>query len=239
MFWRPLITISSGALAACAAWIAYRKIRLQLSVLRDIPSPPEPSWIFGHFFQVLGTVCVGQTHLKWALDLGPIFRFNMFILGDRVMIIEPEALKRVLVSNVSNYPKPESLRKSLAVLLGDGLLTAEGESHKRQRRILSHAFHFDTLNNLADIFVSQSVKLADTWLEKLKHSDCESIEVDMKRAMNSLTVDIIGIAGFGFDFKACRRDDNLKLDEDGQPKPLCTLSADTADVHHRTSSLHQ
>ena len=201
---RPFIAVTGGALAICAAWITYRKVKLRLSDVSDIPSPPEPSIFFGHFFQVLRTAIVGQTHVKWALEYGPIFRFNMFTLGDRVLITDPDALKRVLVTHVANYPKPESLRKSLTILLGNGVLTAEGETHKRQRRILSHAFHFDTLTNIADIFVAQSKKLADIWLAKLKECPNGSIEVDMKRSMNSLTVDIIGIAGFGFDFKACR-----------------------------------
>jgi cytochrome P450 len=205
MLLKSFVAITGGALAMCAAWITYRKVKMRLSAIGKIPSPPEPSLIFGHFFQVLRTAVVGRTHLQWALDHGPILRFNMFSLGDRVMITDPDALKRVLVTNVANYPKPDTLRKSLATLLGDGLLTAEGESHKRQRRILSHAFHFDTLTNIADTFVAQTCKLVDIWLEKVKQSPDGSIEVDMKRAMNSLTVDIIGLAGFGFDFKACRQ----------------------------------
>jgi cytochrome P450 len=60
---------------------------------------------------------------------------------DDFLIIKPEYIEHVLLTNRVNYQKSQFLRHLLGPLLGNGLLISEGEFWRRQRRIAAPAFH--------------------------------------------------------------------------------------------------
>jgi cytochrome P450 len=62
------------------------------------------------------------------------------VLGDTVVVSKPAAIRHVLVDNVVNYPKDDLQRRVLKPGLGEGLLTAEGETWRRVRRTLAPLF---------------------------------------------------------------------------------------------------
>ena len=63
------------------------------------------------------------------------------ILWRRTFIInEPGAIRHVLLDNAANYTKSEVSRRLLEPGLGRGLLTSEGETWRRHRRIMAPAF---------------------------------------------------------------------------------------------------
>src|SRR6185436_7024977 len=52
----------------------------------------------------------------------------------------PELIKELLINKATNFVKSRSLEKSRR-FLGEGLVTSEGETHKRQRRLVQPAFN--------------------------------------------------------------------------------------------------
>ena len=64
---------------------------------------------------------------------------HLFLHG--FLINKPEYIEHVLLTNQANYTKSHFLRRMLGPLLGEGLFISEGESWRRQRRILAPAFH--------------------------------------------------------------------------------------------------
>lgn len=62
------------------------------------------------------------------------------IFGYGVVLSDPAAIRHVLVENAANYRKDDLQRTILAPGLGEGLLTAEGETWKRARRTLAPLF---------------------------------------------------------------------------------------------------
>src|SRR5207244_4129957 len=56
------------------------------------------------------------------------------------LISDPEIIRDILVTHQFKFKKSRMLERA-RVLLGDGLLTSEGEYHKRQRRLVQPAFH--------------------------------------------------------------------------------------------------
>jgi cytochrome P450 len=75
---------------------------------------------------------------------GPVFTIRVFH-GNSVFMIGPEANHYMTVSHASNFSWREGHMGDLTALLGDGLLTIDGEFHRRSRRIMLPAFHHEAI----------------------------------------------------------------------------------------------
>lgn len=111
------------------------------------------------------------------------------------------------------YPKPLQLRHALARILGEGILFVEGEQHKHQRRLLSAPFTQSSVNSYLPIFQEQSNKLVrkldeliDATEQKDKKGDYTVLNV--YPWLSRVTLDIIGLAGFDYNFHAMDSEDN-------------------------------
>ncbi|KAK2465993.1 hypothetical protein APHAL10511_001634 [Amanita phalloides] len=80
------------------------------------------------------------------------------------------------------------------------MLVAESEDHRRQRRALSPAFSNAALRAVTSVFYDSAYKVKAIWSLSFESSD-EAI-IDVQKWINRITLDSIGIAGFGHDFKA-------------------------------------
>jgi cytochrome P450 len=75
---------------------------------------------------------------------GPVF--SLRVLTTRVVfMLGPAANHRILVSHASDFTWRDGAFADLIPLLGDGLLTIDGEFHRRSRRIMLPAFHRDRI----------------------------------------------------------------------------------------------
>jgi hypothetical protein len=70
---------------------------------------------------------------KWENQFGSTFVYRGFIGGCRLMTTDPIAIAHIL-GQAYDYPKPDFIRDTLATMATghDGLLTVEGEHHRRQ-----------------------------------------------------------------------------------------------------------
>ena len=86
--------------------------------------------------------------LPLLLDLyeryGPVFTARIFH-GNNVFALGPEANHHITVSHAANYSWREGGMGDLMPLLGDGLLTIDGDFHRSSRRIMLPAFHRDRI----------------------------------------------------------------------------------------------
>jgi cytochrome P450 len=71
---------------------------------------------------------------------GPVFSVRI-LHGISVFLLGPEANHHVLVANAKNFSYRDGYYSDLFPLLGDGLLTIDGEFHRRSRKIMLPAFH--------------------------------------------------------------------------------------------------
>jgi cytochrome P450 len=63
------------------------------------------------------------------------------ILWTHILVInQPQGIRHILLDNAANYTKSEVGRRILEPALGRGLLTSEGETWRRHRRIMAPAF---------------------------------------------------------------------------------------------------
>ena len=112
-----------------------------------------------------------------------------------VLVNEPEFIEHILLTNHHNYVKGQLSRQSLRPVLGNGLLTSEGEFWRRQRRIAAPAFHHQHLAQAADVMARRARQRVDRW-----RTPCEKGEpLDIAREMMSLTMEIVAETLFSSD----------------------------------------
>ena len=73
-----------------------------------------------------------------------------------VLVNEPDFIEHILVTNHRNYVKGRLTRRILQPALGNGLVTSEGDFWRRQRRIMTPAFHHRHLAPAADVMVRRA-----------------------------------------------------------------------------------
>ncbi|WMJ74179.1 cytochrome P450 [Cytophagaceae bacterium ABcell3] len=111
------------------------------------------------------------------------------------ILTNPDFIEHVLVKNNRNYIKSKSY---LAVkrLLGNGLLTNEGEFWKRQRRIAQPAFHRKVLAGFTDSIQDITKELSTQWQENMKAGQAV---INIADEMMKLTTRITSRLLFGTD----------------------------------------
>ena len=127
---------------------------------------------------------------------GDIARVRM--LGREIILFSsPEYAHYFLVDHAQNFGSGAS-RDVLKRLLGEALLTTDGEVHRRQRRLVQPAFHRKRVESYAETMTSQTQQMLDQW----RVGD----EVDMSAALQELTLRIIVQSLFDLDLATQGKD---------------------------------
>ena len=102
------------------------------------------------------------------------------------LINDPAAIRRVLIDEVENYPKMEMERRAFRALFGEGLLSADGDTWRRHRRVMAPSFDPRSVASYAPDMAAASVEFADRWAAL-----GAGAEVDVSDEMTLLTLRII------------------------------------------------
>ncbi|HVJ94994.1 MAG TPA: cytochrome P450 [Labilithrix sp.] len=125
---------------------------------------------------------------------GDIVRFK-FGPYNYYLVNAPDILRHVLLDNAKAYTKSRSYL-GLKVLLGNGLLTSEGELWRRQRKLAQPAFHRAQLSGLAATMSRATREMLDRWhREELGTHRAFCVHAEMMR----LTYRIVGLTLFSAD----------------------------------------
>jgi cytochrome P450 len=149
------------------------------------PKGPKVPWPFG-ISPMNRTDPLGLLE-GWARQHGDIFRWrtlHFFV----VFVNHPDLVEKVLVSESRNYMKGRGLQANRE-LFGNGLLTSEGDSWLRQRRLMQPAFHRERIAAYAGTMIEQGQLLAESWLD----GETRDVHADLMRA----TLDIAATTLFG------------------------------------------
>lgn len=88
------------------------------------------------------------------------------VFGFRVHIpLTPALVQRVLLDNAANYVKPDIVKRLLAPMIGEGLLTADGEPWRAQRRIVAANFAPAAVDALTPVFARAAHSASASWRE--------------------------------------------------------------------------
>src|ERR1044072_8736512 len=94
---------------------------------------------------------------------GDVVRTRFFYIV-AYFLYHPEQMEDVLATNNRNFIKPRSVRSPFFCrLVGNGLLTSEGEFWRRQRRLAQPAFHRGRINAYGETMVAYTEAMLKTW----------------------------------------------------------------------------
>jgi len=121
------------------------------------------------------------------------------------LLNHPDYIKDVLVTRQRNFAKTLGFLRSpsekalpratwLKLLLGEGLLTSEGDVHQHQRRILQPAFHAHNLATYGAVMTQCAARTREQWQDRAA--------LDIAQEMRRLTLTVIGRALFGADVES-------------------------------------
>ena len=142
------------------------------------------------FFGQVFTMIAGSPwdHMAaWAVKYGTFYKLHLFG-SDAFVISDPEFLKIILSTKLSAFKKDTAWTyKPFMVLLGNGLVTAEGESHRKQRNLLSHHLRIDILNGIPNMTIAamQRFKI------KLEAHRISGAPIEMAEEFRHLTLQVI------------------------------------------------
>ncbi|CAA7260921.1 unnamed protein product [Cyclocybe aegerita] len=171
------------------------------SPLRDLPGPPSKSFLYGNFKEIREGE-IGRKQEEWAQKYGNTIMLRGIFGGPRLCTMDLKAMSHILTNNYI-YQKSERTIYSLKRLMGEGVLAVEGDTHKRQRRILNPAFGPQQIRELTEIFVEKSLELRDSWNEEIAKQTLDGrVKVDALSWLSRATLDVIGLAGFNYRFDA-------------------------------------
>ncbi|KAI0633802.1 cytochrome P450 [Trametes polyzona] len=206
------------------SWYLYRLWTFVFGTpLRNLPGPPVSSWVHGNQPDI-GAVDNTMLPDIWFSWYGKNFVDRGFYMRPRLWTLDTRAIQHVL-THPDDFPKPEQDNKQLEMFLGKGeailrcynrfccnpctpggILTAYGDEHKYLRRLLNPAFGPAQIRGMTNIFIEKSAQLRDIWQNQVKRG---SAKLDVNEYLSRMTLDVIGLAGFGRDFNA--------LDPEGKP----------------------
>lgn len=144
------------------------------------PLAPKANPIFGHLLKFKKNPI--EFFLNQSKSMGPLYKIKL-LNKEYIVVNHPDAVRHVLVNSVKKY----SRRKSYAFLqelLGDGLLTSEGEGWRKQRRLTQPIFSKEQLHGL----ISQ---MDDSILDFFETNWNNAGKIDLEKSLNVLTLQIL------------------------------------------------
>ena len=145
-------------------WFAFRKFR-----------PSNPIILFQHLAKTYGDIA----HYK----IGP---------HHIVFLNHPDYIREVLVVQNDNFIKERTVQRT-KMLLGEGMITAEGAAHRAQRLAAQPAFHRQRIGEYGGVIVEESAQLRDSW----NAGDRRDIAADMMH----LTLNVVARTLFATDLR--------------------------------------
>ena len=116
------------------------------------------------------------------------------------VINHPRDIKRVLLSNHRNYTKGEGMDR-VKILLGNGIMTSEGDFWRRQRRMMQPSFHRRVLDRFGGLIHEVNEKYAVRWAAKAAAGE----PINLTEDLSELTLEIVLHSIFGTDLARLER----------------------------------
>ncbi|KAH9925072.1 cytochrome P450 [Amylocystis lapponica] len=191
-------------------------IEPRFNPLRNIPGPPDRGLLADQLGLVMNPAHSPRVHEAFVKQFGRNVRIRGILPWDqRLFTLDPVSLTHVM-KNTAIYEKPWQSRRLITGLIGCGMLAAEGQVHKRQRRVATPAFSIQNMRALVPLVFAKGNQLKDKWLQILASANAQAekgqtpagVKLDVCHWVSRGTFDVIGSAGFDYEFNAIEDESN-------------------------------
>ncbi|KAF8632084.1 hypothetical protein AX15_002060 [Amanita polypyramis BW_CC] len=161
---------------------------------------------------------------SWVEEYGPVFKAPS-LGGNHIVLCDPKAIAHFHARDTFTYVTQPFAKNIMTKYFGPNMLQADGKEHQRLRRAMAPAFTNATIRRVTSVFYDAAHKVKDNWNALFESSS--KVTIDVQKWMNKITLDSIGIAGFGYGFKSLEGHRHRiidALDDFGQvPEPSFVL----------------
>ena len=156
-------------------------------------APPGPSGLL--FLSVPRHLLSRKRELKYVMQL--VSQYGDFVKlplpgGPVYLLNHPDFIKHVLQDNHENYTRSPTFER-FKLVLGENLLTSEGEFWRKRRRLEQPAFHQKKVAEYGQIITDCTASMLDRWEEICKQRE----PVEVHKETIHLTMDVVTKALFG------------------------------------------
>ncbi|KAI3764071.1 hypothetical protein L2E82_14071 [Cichorium intybus] len=131
-----------------------------------------------------------QPHVySWIKTYGMNF-VNWHGSQAQIFVTEPELVKEILNNREGAYPKMD-MEGYAKKLLGEALITNEGEKWAKVRKLANHTFHAESLKNMIPEMSRSIGMMLENW------KDYEGKEIDVHKEFGLVTTEVISRTAFG------------------------------------------
>ncbi|KAG9010599.1 hypothetical protein FRB95_003451 [Tulasnella sp. JGI-2019a] len=196
-----------------SSYVIYKAVSGYLAVsstLHTLRGPDSPSWLLGNAH--VTRAYRNRTLEDWMREYGSVFAIHSFF-GTKALLVSDTKAASFVLNHPNEFPKPKNLVNAARNTFGDGLLTAEGFEHKRQRKVINPAFSVAAMRDITPIVMQVAHELRDVWKQQLSTSTSfsegiQQQEIDVVSWFSKTALDMIGLAGFGYKFNAIHDSSN-------------------------------
>ncbi len=135
-----------------------------------------------------------QTFLDGWRQYGDVVRYPGAF--DIYCIAHPDHVQYILQTNHMNYKHPPFLNRKLTEIVGQGLVTTEGDYWKSQRRLAQPIFHRKRITDFGTIMTDSAARMIAGWQTNLETGK----PLEVRKAMMHISLDVLARAIFGADW---------------------------------------
>ncbi|KAJ7364065.1 cytochrome P450 [Mycena albidolilacea] len=173
-------------------------------ILNNIPGPRSPSLWTGNLKELFN-VNGWDFHHELGEKYGGVVRIDGLLGEKQLYVFDPKSLHQLLVKDQDIFEEPPYLTCGARVSLGEGILSALGEQHKKQRKMLNPVFSAAHLRQMVPIFFGVGKRLRGALESRVQNGPKE---LDMLLWMTRTALELVGQAGLGYSFDPLDTDES-------------------------------
>ncbi|EIW62974.1 PAH-inducible cytochrome P450 monooxygenase PC-PAH 4 [Trametes versicolor FP-101664 SS1] len=204
-----MLTLSTAALLAAGFIVLLLRLFHHRRSLRQLQGPQRLYSLLGHEVHMSRQDEVGDLEFKWLRQFGPTWRIQGAFGADVLMTGDPKALQHIFHKSGHRYAKTVSQNHMNYLLGGPNIVWAAGADHQRHRKVMNPAFSAPQLRSFLPLFQRITGKLTEKWKRDLAGSS--ELETAVNEWFSRTTLDIIGQAGFDYDYRALDENEESAL----------------------------
>lgn len=164
-----------------------QKIQLLMAM-----KPPNHAQIVAHDY----TSTLFPYFEQWRKAYGPVYTYST---GNRqhLYVNHPEMVKEMNQSTSLELGKPSYVTKTLAPMLGNGILRSNGNTWAHQRRIVAPEFFMDKVKGMVGLMLESAQPLLTKWEDCIQAHGGVSADVMVNEDLRSASADVISRVCFG------------------------------------------